>query len=59
MLVAGKVERFDGNLLEVDAKVEEYRGLGKATAYLFSADSEEEFERKWLAEKKRTSSDSA
>jgi hypothetical protein len=58
LLVAGQVERFDGNLLEVDAKVEEHRGHGKVTAYLFSAESEEEFDRKCLAEKRRTRVDS-
>lgn len=58
MVVAEKAERFYGTLLEADAKVDEYRGQGKATTYLFSADSEEEFERKWAAEKNRTSVDS-
>jgi hypothetical protein len=49
-MVAGNAEQFDGSLLEVDAK-EEYRWQGKAAAYLFSADSEEDFDRKWLAAK--------
>jgi hypothetical protein len=57
-MVAGKAERFDGNLLEADAKVDEYRGQGKTTAYLFVADTEEEFGRKWAAKTKRTRTDS-
>ena len=56
--VDGKAERFDGSLLEVDAKTEEYRNQGKSTVYLFSADSEEEFARRLMAEKNRTRLDS-
>jgi hypothetical protein len=56
--VDGKAERFDGTLLEVDAKAEEYRGQGKSTVYLFSADTEDEFARKMLAERNRTRLDS-
>jgi hypothetical protein len=58
LLIAGKATRFDGNLLEAEAQIEKYRSQGKAAAYLFSADSEDEFERKWRAEKNRKRCDS-
>jgi hypothetical protein len=53
-IMAGKLERFDGERMDAKEHVEELIGRGRNADILFSADSEGEYSKKLQAHRERT-----
>jgi hypothetical protein len=58
LLINGRLEQFDGTLDEAEKVINKYTSNGDKAVYLFGADSDEQFAKKWEEEKRRTAPDS-
>jgi hypothetical protein len=58
ILVDGRVEMFEGTLVDAEDRIDQLTSEGKSAAYLFEAESEEEFSAKREAEQRRAATDS-
>jgi len=57
ILVDGRVEMFEGTLADAEERIDQLASQGKAAAYLFEANSVEEFSAKREAERRRSATD--